>query len=295
MDANNLPSRLPQHIIELCTTNINKYKAQYKEYLNKRNRMDKLRDNIPRSIRFQAKLNVSDQLKAQQKDEFTSLQQQFDQAIKDCTATLHGYIQQAAALEIELLRKEADQIQDDFKSELLAICISLFDMNKQGNAPTTRNQFIMDANTSSKDYAHTIYTIAIAKFQLQQTQAKQMVEADFAIQQYLKDKKAQHTTAAMDLESDLPQATLVGNLIDQKISKRLSSLQGKMNKMEHHLKGKAGRPGKVMNSKQPSPNGGKVVVSGRGGKQKPKPRKPDNAQPGKHKGKAPKAQMAKRR
>lgn len=289
MDASNPQSSLPQQVKKPISLLISKHTSDYKAlciaFYKKKDRVQKLKDTIPKSIRFNAKLNRSATAEGAFPNEMKTLQDKFSNTLTECTTQLHSYIFQAAELELKALKDQLDQVTTVFNGELTKLSLSAhnccnesalsqaeFLLLLEGNAPAGASvQHAAVGSTVDSNLGPSIFRFGSSKFIDELRITKSEAAISYAVDDLDKSKKSKSLDKAHQMEVDMPNLEKVGELVDRKITKKFSNMELKMNKIAAALNVQPGRPGKAMNRSKKSPKSAKTDDHDEGGSSKPTP------------------------
>ena len=239
-----LPSCPPRPYIELCKQAINKYKAQYSAYIQREERIERLKEHMPRSIKFKCSISISSILQAENNPEVAVIEKRFNQSLITCQQALHQDIIKIAQLELAVSKRNIVSIKTDLIStcrNIMLKTIHEYEESKDStlrqleNNPPSTYKFIFDHIDDEFNKARietlTNKSIAIAKF----------------------EAKAKASETSQDFEMDIDRQPLVGNLITREIQSAVANLQKQIDSLQlKGLKGQSNRSGNTIGHAKPS-------------------------------------------
>ena len=206
-------------------------------------RLARLEDATPRSIRFKAELVTSDTLRELAPAEVAEHTSAFNDILEDCRSKLKAHIVWAAQAEVKVLKKQRKDKQNQFYAELDRLCTATY----LATAPSSESPesfkvklatfktLLVNEDDETCDTYHNafFYHVHATKRFTDQLHAKmeyKALEDQAKLIATEKQKAAQQV--AEELELELPQAELVGNLVDRKIASHLQRINNRLKVMD---------------------------------------------------------------
>lgn len=201
-------------------------------------RIASLEDSIPRSIRFQCSLIVSAPLREANPVEVAQHTDAFNTILEDTQRQLKEHIVWAAKEELNIIKMKRQQQKACFIEDLTRLCASMFISTTAQATPDLFKQKLhsfkqlieADNEDECASYHHAFFHFVRAERLLSSILRKKIEDVALSntVKQINKDKRRAAQQTAEEMELDLPNSELVGNLIDRKLAAEMSRINKRL-------------------------------------------------------------------